>query len=351
MNHNSYKYLIVGAGLSGLTTAFQLQLAGETDFLILESRDRIGGRIITKNGIDFGATWFHNHHTHVVDLVENLGLTKFHQFDRGKSVLVYNSMAPAHYFENDPTTPSAFRIAGGSSRLIEKLAEPIKAKIHLHQPVTQVIESDNKLSVKTNENVYEARKVVMTIPPRIANRVIFDPILPNQCIEAMESTHTWMSNAIKIGLTFKTPFWRQKEMSGMLIGQIGPVVELYDHVNFEENTFALMGFVNEALRDLSTKERKTKILGYLEKYLGSEVLNHELYEEKDWSKDNHTSCNSIKSIYMSPGYGNKAFDTAYLNGKLYFSGAETSVVHGGYMDGAIRSGLITANKIMDADLP
>ena len=53
MHKNFSKYIIVGAGLSGLTSAYQLEKAGETDFVILESRDRMGGRIHTNDGIDF----------------------------------------------------------------------------------------------------------------------------------------------------------------------------------------------------------------------------------------------------------------------------------------------------------
>jgi len=69
MIKNTAKYIIVGAGLSGLTSAYFLNKLGETDFLILESRDRVGGRILTKNEIDFGATWFQDYHENVADLL------------------------------------------------------------------------------------------------------------------------------------------------------------------------------------------------------------------------------------------------------------------------------------------
>lgn len=40
------KNLIIGAGLAGLTAAYELHKAGKP-FLLLEARDRIGGRILT----------------------------------------------------------------------------------------------------------------------------------------------------------------------------------------------------------------------------------------------------------------------------------------------------------------
>ena len=123
---NTAAYIIVGAGLSGLTSAYEFTKQKETNFLVLESRDRIGGRIVTKNGIDFGATWFQNHHQNVIDLIDTLDLDKFHQYTKGTSVLVYNSMAPAHFFESDPNAPAAYRVAGGSSTMIRNLARRIE---------------------------------------------------------------------------------------------------------------------------------------------------------------------------------------------------------------------------------
>ena len=49
--------LIIGSGLSGLTIAVGIK---NQNFLILEARDRIGGRVFTnENNIDMGAAWLH----------------------------------------------------------------------------------------------------------------------------------------------------------------------------------------------------------------------------------------------------------------------------------------------------
>ena len=110
MIKNDSKYCIVGAGLSGLTTAYQLLQQGEEDFVILEGRDKIGGRIHTQDGIDLGAVWFQHHHSNLSQLIIDLGIEKFEQYSKGKNVLVYNTMAPAHYFESETNEPSAYRI-------------------------------------------------------------------------------------------------------------------------------------------------------------------------------------------------------------------------------------------------
>lgn len=347
MEQSYSKYIIIGAGLSGLTTAYILNKSSETDFVVLESRDKIGGRILTNNQIDFGATWFQNHHENVANLLQELDLKKFPQYAEGRSVLVYSSMAPQHYFRSDPNAPAAHRIAGGSMAMINKLAEPFTHKIKTSTVVLAIEDEGKNVKVTTNNGVFIAEKVIITIPPLIAKDLNFLPELPSSLVETMEKTHTWMSNAIKVGLKFKKPFWRAKDLSGTIIGQVGAVTELYDHTNFENQEFGLMGFVNEALRDLTKEQRKNNILAYLTKYLGNEIMEYISYDEKDWSQDKNTSSESIKSIYLSPSYGNPVFSDFYMKGKLLFSGAETSSLYGGYMDGAIYSGKLAANKIIN----
>ena len=59
-----YKVAIVGAGASGLYTAYNLIKRGLTkDIVILEAEDRIGGRIHSipfgDNWLEMGAEWIH----------------------------------------------------------------------------------------------------------------------------------------------------------------------------------------------------------------------------------------------------------------------------------------------------
>jgi monoamine oxidase len=124
------------------------------------------------------------------------------------------------------------------------------------------------------------------------------------------------------------------------------VTELYDHSDITDTNFGLMGFVNENLRSESFGSRQEMILSYLEKYLGSEVRGYLNYHEKDWSEDKYTAV-ELTPLYSMPQYGHPLFQNAYMDGKLLFSGAETSPVYGGYMEGAVYSGLYIANKLLN----
>mgnify|MGYP003667486670 FL=1 len=342
------KYIIIGAGLSGLTSSHQLQRKEEKDFLVLESRDRIGGRIYTKDEVDLGAAWFQNFHHHIQDYLDELGLGKFEQYSKGKSVLVYNKMAAAHYFEMNLNDPSSYRIRNGSEELINLLATSVADKIKLNTTVINITEENDKLIITTTNGVYSCEKIIVTVPPKIVKKIKFHPALPTSLVHIMNQTHTWMSNSIKVGITFNTPFWKENGFSGTVIGQVGPLVELYDHSNYEQTSFSLMGFVNEELRDLSKEDRKEIILKYLEKYLGKEARNYSNYYEKDWFLDANTSSDDVYETIMNRQYGHSIFQELYLNDKVLFSGTETSPVYGGFMEGAIYSGIVSAKKLMES---
>jgi len=78
--------LIIGGGLSGLGLAETLQAKGH-DYLLLEARDRFGGRILTEHYqggyFDMGPAWFWPEQPRIAALIERLALQKFDQYADG----------------------------------------------------------------------------------------------------------------------------------------------------------------------------------------------------------------------------------------------------------------------------
>jgi monoamine oxidase len=115
------KITILGAGLSGLLTAYRLQNKG-FDIEIIEARDRIGGRIHTITSdmgqVEMGATWFNDIHANFRNLLSELELGYFEQFMQGSSYFETFSAAPAQEIQIPKNSPS-YRVVGGTSQLIK----------------------------------------------------------------------------------------------------------------------------------------------------------------------------------------------------------------------------------------
>uniref|UniRef100_A0A8C6UDY9 Amine oxidase n=1 Tax=Neogobius melanostomus TaxID=47308 RepID=A0A8C6UDY9_9GOBI len=95
MTGEIWDVIVVGAGLSGLTAAHWLrERNAKLKILILEGKDRVGGRtqsyeIPAANGKDrwdFGGQWVGSTQTHVLELIEELDLQMYPQFNSGRKV-------------------------------------------------------------------------------------------------------------------------------------------------------------------------------------------------------------------------------------------------------------------------
>lgn len=341
--NKSIKTIILGGGLSGLTLAMLLEEA-EEEYLLIEARNRLGGRILTlnekdKTPLEMGATWFGKKHHNMVNLLRKTKTSSFPQF-LGKTAIYEPISTSPHQLVNLPSNDEpSFRISNGSSSLIESLAEAIHPdKIKLNHIVRKLDFTGKKVIIETNNGNFEGDNVVSTIPPYLLWKTIsFTPALPNNIVQIMQKTHTWMGESIKIGLRYEAPFWQKNQKSGTIFSNVGPVPEMYDHSNEEDNGFALVGFLNSTYFSISEDQRKKMTLNQLEKYYGKVIHNYLDYKEKVWIKDEFTYAPYSEHILPHENNGNPILRNKYMGGRLILAGSESAASYPGYMDGAIES--------------
>jgi monoamine oxidase len=85
--------VIVGAGLAGLAAARKLSAEG-VDCLVLEARDRVGGRTLNHSIgdgkiVEVGGQWVGPTQTRVLELMRELGLESFSTYSQGEHVIEY----------------------------------------------------------------------------------------------------------------------------------------------------------------------------------------------------------------------------------------------------------------------
>lgn len=346
--------IIIGAGLSGLTTAYYLQKRG-VKVQLLEARERIGGRIYTAEAsgnntpVEMGATWFADKHENFMQLLHELEVPVFYQYQKGIGVFETHPSEEVQLFQMPESDESSYRVAGGTSRLMEALLAKVgRDRVKLGTAVTKIVEQgDGVEAYCQNGQVVRGREVIITVPPNlVASSIAFDPALPDGLKAVMQQTHTWMGESIKFAVEYTSPFWRQKGYSGTVFSHVGPIQEMYDHCNFETTKFALKGFLSANVAGRTEEERETAVIEQLTRLLGQEAANCVSYMDKAWVEEPFTYANYISLISPHQYNGHPAFAQPLMSGKLFLSGTETSPVFGGYMDGAVYSGFSAAEKVL-----
>ncbi|MFQ3182163.1 MAG: monoamine oxidase [Polaribacter sp.] len=337
------KIIILGGGLSGIYLGFRLKKAGFA-IKILEASDSIGGRINTKNvkntKIELGAAWLWRSNSELLKVCNELDLPLFPQHMKGDALFEPTKKQTPQRFQVTENQEISYRIAGGTATILEKLSKGFsRNELQLHQKVVQITATDTSIKVITARSEFTSDVVVSTIPPQLlVNSVTFIPTLHTHLIQVANNTHTWMKDAIKFAVVYKKPFWREKGLSGAGFSTTGPFTEIYDHSNFDNTYFALMGFLNGTLANESKKYREREISQQLFHFFGDDGKKYLSYEEKVWGKEELLFFEN--NTFLSPHFnnGHTLYQQEFINGKFIVAGSETSPSYGGYMEGAIYRG-------------
>ncbi len=361
MHHNkaiSMDTIIIGGGISGIY-AGSLLYKKNISFIILEARDRIGGRILSPAYNDFftdlGPSWFWPEiNAKIMEIIKATGLRSYKQFEEGMGRFEYPN-GIVRTIGAYKTEPASWRIKGGMHAIISKLAENIpKSSIKLNSPVCEIKRKSQEAIISVGELEkapwarYKARKIILALPPRLcAATILFTPDLSHNLTQAMLKTGTWMAGQAKFYALYDEPYWRKAGLSGQAFSQRGPLGEIHDASNDNKEPYGLTGFINiPAAQRNSDKAIIDASLSQLGSIYGEPAAHPICVYYKDWAKEQFTATMFDQPPMRDhPIYQPPAGKTSIWDGIIHFAGSETSSLYGGYLEGALISAERAVNKL------
>ncbi|GFE80620.1 hypothetical protein GCM10011487_26200 [Steroidobacter agaridevorans] len=343
---------IVGAGLAGLYAARLLNAKG-VDFVLIEARDRLGGRILTadhaglpcEDGFDLGPSWYWPRaQPEMGALIDELGLGSFGQHSDGDVVFERMSRESPRRYRSVEQEQQSMRMAGGSAAVVRALARELPPeRIWLNARVTamSLIEDGVELSIAHADGkteVLTARQVIAALPPRLLEATVtFSPDQELSTSKRWRDTPTWMAPHAKFFAIYDRAFWREAGLSGTAQSMVGPMVEMHDATTASGRA-ALFGFLGVGAEQRASigKEALTRAcLDHFARIYGDEALRPRATLLKDWAADPLTSTPADRAAggHIVPG------DAPWVSGpwqqRLVLAGSETSPSEPGYLAGAV----------------
>jgi monoamine oxidase len=441
--------VVIGAGLAGLAAARSLQASG-SDVVVLEARDRVGGRVLNHQlpggeTIEIGGEWIgpsqlrvnklvaelgletfptHNEGEHLLDLNRRVKrytgeippLPKAGLVDLGQSQLRFDRMAKRVPLEapwaadraerwdeetfatwvrrNTRTAAARFfwevyceavfaaelqdmsllhalaythsgggvntligvrnaaqqdRIVGGSQLIAERLAEGLGEEIRLGVPVRKISQTDSGVTIEADGLTVRARRAIVSIPPVLAGRIAYDPVLPSR--RDLLTQKMPAGSVTKVNVVYDTPFWRAEGLSGQAAGDHAPIRFTFDNSPPSGSPGVLVCFLEGAqarrFARVDADARKRAVLASLAGYFGPRAGKPIDYIEQDWNAEEWTR--GCYGAHLAPGVWTQ-FGPALREpvGRIHWAGTETAAVWSGYMDGALTSGERAAAEVLAA---
>ncbi len=239
------------------------------------------------------------------------------------------------------------RFHGGSQLIALKMAQHLGRRVVLGSPVRRIVQGSRGVTVHSDRVTIKAREVIVAIPPALAARIDYEPILPFQRDQLTQ--RYGQGTLTKVAAVYDRPFWRAKGLNGTAFDTTGPVTATFDDSPPGGEPGIVFGFVggDDARRyaTMSPASRRAAVLAQFAKFFGAEAHSPRAFFETSWSGEQWTrGCPvGIPSMGTLVAYGSRVRQPV---GRIHWAGTETSNYWNGYMDGAVRSGQRAAAEVL-----
>jgi monoamine oxidase len=239
------------------------------------------------------------------------------------------------------------RPVGGMGAIYRPMAAEVGKALHLSQPVRQIAQDADGVTVRSDDLTVRAQRVIVAVPLAVAGQIHYQPTLP---LDRLFLHQRMPSGAIlKIAVVYDEPFWRAAGLTGQTASPGSPATLTIDACT-DSGTPGVMCVITEGpaarrLGRLTPADRQAAVVGELVDRFGQKAGSPIGYHEQDWSVERYSGGRMIShaptGVLTEFGYTLRE-----PCGRIHWAGTESSAVMCGWVDGAIRSGERAAEEVL-----
>lgn len=234
-----------------------------------------------------------------------------------------------------------------ADRIVAKLGDDA---VHLETPVRAIKQDATGVLVTADSLKVRAKRVISAIPPTLAARLEFDPLLPLLKSQLMDRSPA--GQGIKWHAVYPEPFWRMDGHTGQGSDMDGVPEACIDCTPRSGQPGVLAGFAfgpsARKLAAASSETRRQIWLNGLVKRFGPRAANPIFIDEYDWAAD--VWARGDMFAHYAPGvltgFGRALREPV---GRIHWAGTETATQWSGSIEGAVRSGERAAEEVLRAE--
>ena len=240
------------------------------------------------------------------------------------------------------------RVVGTTSRIVDALASQLKGHLILNAPVRVIDQSGSQVVVATDRGSVKGKAVIMALPPTLAGRIQYDPLLPGMRDQFTQRMP--MGYIMKVQTVYPEPFWREKGLAGTAVSDTGPVTLSFDNSpnGAKATQGVLLGFIfADNARTWGPKPeavRRSAVLQQFSKWFGPQAASPTSYFEQNWTTEQWTRgyVGYMPTDVWVP-YGSVVRAPV---GRIHWAGTETGQDGMGAMEGGLQAAQRAVGEII-----